>query len=185
MEKLPPGLILYKINTEGSYSNGGWGSLTATPEHWILPSFKEAAYIINAAWNKDNALGVISLGQVHKKALFFPDVSYWEYKQHLTIILLLPPQEEQLGMFEYAHNFAVSALHHRLDSFCKSGEILSWAPPAFRRAPPRELLLITGKNSKTWGNTSLVLELHDVPMAPLDTFVQLKTDSARQPIPPE
>ena len=85
----------------------------------------------------------------------------------------------------YVHNFMVSALHRRPDGFCKSGEILSWAPPAFQKAPPRELLLITGNNSKTWGNTSSIPECHDVPMAPLDTFVQLKNDSARQPIPPE
>ena len=160
-------------------------SIVYVPEHWILPSFEEAAYVINTAWNKDNALGIMSLARVHKKAPFFPDVSYWEYKQHLTIILLLPPQEEGLGMCGYVHDFVVGALHHRPDGFCKSGEILSWAPLAFWRVPPRDLLLITRNNSKTWGNTSSVPECHDVPMAPLDTFVQLKTNSTGQPIPLE
>ena len=51
-------------------------SIVYVPEQWILPSFKEAAYVINTAQNKDNALGVMSLAWVHKKAPFFPNVSY-------------------------------------------------------------------------------------------------------------
>ena len=46
-------------------------------------------------------------------------------------------------------------------------------------------VLITGSSSKTWGYTSRTPERHDVPMAPLDSFVQLKTTEDGEPILPE
>ena len=90
-------------------------SIIYVPEHWILPSFEESSYVINAAQ--------INGTQVHKK--------------------------DRLRMCGYAHDFTVAALHRRLDSFCKSGKILSWAPPAFWSAPPSELLLITRSSGNT------------------------------------
>ena len=160
-------------------------SIIYVPEHWTLPSFEEAAYVINIARDGAEPVGIMSLARIQKKAPFFPDISYWEYKQHLMIVPLLPPSDNRPVLCGYTLNFAVGALHHRPDNFCKSGEILSWAPPAFRKAPPGQLVLVTGSASKTWGNTRSVPEHHDVPMAPLDTFVQLETDDSGQPILPE
>ena len=79
----------------------------------------------------------------------------------------------------------MGALHRRPDCFCKVGEMTSWAPPAFQKAPPGELVLITGNSSKTWGYTSKTPERHEVPMAPLDSFVQLNTTEDGEPILPE
>ena len=71
------------------------------------------------------------------------------------------------------------------DNLGKGGEITSWAPPAFWKAPPGELVLITGSGSKTWGCTGSVPECHDVPMAPLDSFVQLGLNKSREAILPD
>ena len=79
----------------------------------------------------------------------------------------------------------MGALHRRPDCFCKVGEMTSWAPLAFQKAPPRELVLITGNSSKTWGYTGETPERHEVPMAPLDSFVQLNTTEDGEPILPE
>ena len=98
---------------------------------------------------------------------------------------LIPPTEDGLGYCGYKENFAVDALHRRPDCFCKAGEMASWAPPAFWKAPPRELVLITGNGSKTWGYTGGTPKCHQVPMAPLDSFVQLNTTKDGEPILPE
>ena len=67
-------------------------SIVYVPEHWTLPSFEEAAYIINIVWDSADPSGIMSLARIHKKSPFFLDISYREYKQHLTIVpLLLPP----------------------------------------------------------------------------------------------
>ena len=160
-------------------------SLVYVPEHWILPSFMEAAYVVNRAWDAKDSRGMMSLAQIHKKSPFYPDISFREYKQHLTIMPLTPPTEDGLGYCGYTEDFAVGALHRIPDCFCKFGEMTSWAPPAFRKAPPGELVLITGSSSKTWGYTGGTPERHDVPMAPLDSFVQLKTTDDGEPILPE
>ena len=97
----------------------------------------------------------------------------------------MPPTEDGLGYCGYTENFAVGTLHRRPDCFCKVGEMTSWAPPAFRKAPPGELVLITGNGSKTWGYTGGTPERHDIPMAPLDSFVQLNTTEDGEPILPE
>ena len=47
--------------------------------------------------------------------------------------------------------------------------------PAFWKAPPRELLMLTGCNGKAWGGTGSVPGRYEVQMAPLDTFVKLHT----------
>ena len=151
------------------------------PEHWILPSFGEAPYVVNHARDAKDPLGMMSLAQIHKKSPFYPDISYREYKQHLTVVPLLP-SGDRLGLCGYMKNFAISTLHRRQDIFCKGGEITSWAPPAFWKAAPRELVLITGSGSKTWGYTGSVPECHDVPMAPLDSFIQLSHDEAGEVI---
>ena len=127
---------------------------------------------------------MMSLAQIHKKSPFYPDISYQEYKQHLMIIPLLP-SGDGLGLCGYKKNFAIRTLHQRPDSFGNGREITSWAPPAFWKAAPRELVLITGSGSKTWGYTGSVPEHHDVPMAPLDTFVQLGLNEAREAILPD
>ena len=160
-------------------------SLVYVPEHWLLPSLEEAAYMVNHTQDAKDSLVMMSLARIHKRSPFYPDISYWEYKQHLTIVPLLPPTEDGLGLCGYMKNFAISTLHQRLDNFGKGGEITSWAPPAFQRAPPGELVLITGAGSKTWGYTGSVPKYHDVPMAPLDSFIQLSTNNAGEPILPE
>ena len=131
-------------------------SVVYIPEHWILPFFGEAAYMVNHAWDAKDPLGMMSLAQIHKKSPFYLDISYREYKQHLTIVPLLPTGDG-LGLCGYMKNFAIGALHRRPDTFGKGGEITSWTPPAFRKAAPRELVLIIGSGSKTWGYTGLVL----------------------------
>ena len=123
-------------------------SLVYILEHWLLPSFREAAYVVNYAQDAKDSLGMMSLARIHKKSPFYPDISYREYKQHLTIIPLLP-SEDRLELCGYTKNFAIGALHRRPDNFSKGGKITSWAPPAFRKAAPRELVLITGSGSKT------------------------------------
>ena len=159
--------------------------LVYVPEHWILPSFMEAAYIVNHARDAKDSCGMMSLARIHKRSPFYQDISFKEYKQHLTIMPLMPPTEDGLGYCGYMENFAVGTLHRRLDCFCKAGEITSWAPLAFRKAPPGELVLITSNGSKTWGYTSRTPELHKVPMAPLDSFVQLNTTEDGEPVLPE
>ena len=79
----------------------------------------------------------------------------------------------------------MGTLHQRPDCFCKVREMTSWAPPALWKAPPRELVLITGSGSKTWGYTGGTPKRHDIPMAPLDSFVQLNTTEDGEPILPE
>ena len=159
-------------------------SVVYIPEHWILLSFGEAAYVVNHAQDAKDPLGMISLARIHKKSPFYPDISYREYKQHLTITPLLPTGDG-LGLCGYTKNFAVGALHRRPDTFGKGGEITSWAPLSFRKATPRELVLITRSGSKTWGYTGSVPECHNVPMAPLDSFIQLGLDDAREAILPD
>ena len=153
-------------------------SLVYVLEHWLLPSLEEAAYVVDHAWDAKDPLGMMSLAQIHKRSPFYPDISFREYKQHLTIIPLSPPTEDRLGLCGYTKNFAVSTHHPRLDNFGKGGEITSWAPLDFWKAPPRELVLITLSGSKTWGYTGGIPECHDVPMAPLDSFIQLGTTEA-------
>ena len=162
-------------------------SLVYILEHWVLPSFMEAAYVVNCARDTKDPRGMMSLAQIHKRSPFYPDISFWEYKQHLMIMPLTPPTEDRLGYCRYTEteDFAVGALHWRQDCFCKVREMTSWAPPAFQKAPPGELVLITGSSSKTWGYTSGTPECHDIPMAPLDSFVQLKTTEDGEPILPE
>ena len=126
----------------------------------------EAAYVVNHARNAKDPRGMMSLAQIHKRSPFYPDISFREYKQHLTIMPLMLPIEDGLRYCGYTENFAIGALHQRPDCFCKAREMASWAPPAFRKAPPGELVLITGSGSKTWGYTSGTPECHDVPMAP-------------------
>ena len=160
-------------------------SLVYVLEHWILPSYMEAAYMVNRAWDAKDSRGMMSLARIHKRSPFYPDISFWEYKQHLTIMPLTPPTEDGLGYCGYMENFAVGTLHQRPDCFCKGGEMTSWAPPAFRKAPPGELVLITGNGSKTWGYTGRTPKCHKVPMAPLDSFIQLNTTEDGEPILPE
>ena len=157
-------------------------SLVYVPEHWVLPSFMEAAYVVNRARDTKDPWGMMSLARIHKRSPFYPDISFREYKQHLTIIPLTPPTEDGLGYCRYTEDFAVGALHQRQDCFCKVEEMTSWAPPAFQKAPPRELVLIIRSGSKTWGYTGGTSEHHDIPMAPLDSFVQLKTTEDGEPI---
>ena len=156
-------------------------SVVYVPEHWILPSFGEAAYMVNHARDAKDPLGMMSLARIHKKSPFYPDISYREYKQHLMIIPLLP-SGDGLGLCGYTKNFAIGVLHWRPDTFSKGREITSWAPLAFWKAAPRELVLITGSGSKTWGYTGSVPEHHDVPMAPLNSFIQLGLDEAGEVI---
>ena len=47
-------------------------SLVYIPEHWILPSFMEAAYVVNHAWDAKDIRGMMSLAQIHKRSPFYP-----------------------------------------------------------------------------------------------------------------
>ena len=118
--------------------------------------------MVNHARDAKDSLGMMSLAWIHKKSPFYPDISYQEYKQHLTIVLLLP-SEDRLELYEHTKNFTIGTLHQRLDNFGKGGEITSWAPPAFWKAAPGELVLITGSGSKTWGT---LVQYQNVTMFP-------------------
>ena len=48
-----------------------------------------------------------------------------------------------------------------------------YAPLAFQKAPQGELLVLNRCNGKTWGGTGSDTNQHEVPMAPLDTFMRL------------
>ena len=55
-----------------------------------------------------------------------------------------------------------------------------YVPPAFRKAPQGELLVLNGCNGKTCGGTSSGVDHHEVLMAPLHVFMKL---NARNGIP--
>ena len=122
---------------------------------------------------------MISLTQVHKKAPFLPDVSYWEYGQHMTIApltlpdLSAPPNDAVLLMCGPPHNFAVRAFHCKPPSSGKTRKMAFYVPPAFRKALQGELLVLIGCSRKTWGSTGSSMDHHKVPVAPLDTFMRL------------
>ena len=118
------------------------------PEHWHLASFTKTSFVINPAREKEDTQGMISMTRLHKKAQFYPDVSYGEYKQHMTLLTL--PVEEGLELCCVVGDFAVGALHRQPERFCKNGGLASWAPPAFRKAPAGKLQMITRFSSKTW-----------------------------------
>ena len=59
-----------------------------------------------------------------------------------------------------------------------------YAPPAFRKAPQGEILVLHGCNGKIWDATSSGMDHHEVPVAPLNTFMRLHT-SNRVPVLPE
>ena len=146
-------------------------TLTYVLEHWPLASFKESSHIINAVQAEGDLVGMISLTWLHKKAPYLPDVSYWEYSQHMTIApLTLPdplasPDDAALLMCGPPHDFAVRAFHCKHSSSGNAGKMTFYAPPAFRKAPQGELLVLNGCNGKTWGGTSSGVDHHEVPMA--------------------
>ena len=127
---------------------------------------------------------MISLTRVHKKAPFLPDISYREHGLHMMIALLIPPDEEGLGLCSPPQDFAIRAFHCKSQGSGKSKKLTFWAPPAFRKAPPDELLTLTGWNGETWGGTFLAPNQHKVQMAPLDTFVKFHTTNG-VPVLPE
>ena len=110
--------------------------------------------------------------RVHKKAPFLPDISYWEHGLHMTITPLIPPDEEGLRLCGPPQDFAVGAFHCKSQGSGKNKKLTYWAPLAFQKAPPSDLLTLTGFNRKTWGGTGSGPDLHVVQMAPLDTFVK-------------
>ena len=156
-------------------------TLTYVPEHWQFASFQESSYVINAAQAAGDPQGMISLTWVHKKAPFLPDVSYREYGQHMTIALLTlpdpsaPPDDDGLLMCGPPHDFAIRAFHCKPQSSGKSGKMAFYAPLAFWKAPQGELLVLNRYNGKTWSGNGSGMDQHEVPMAPLDTFMRLHT----------
>ena len=133
-------------------------TLAYVPEHWQLASFQESSYLINTAQDHGDPQGMISLTRVHKKAPFLPDVSYREYSQHMTIAPLTPLDYEGLGLCGPPQDFAIGTFHCKSQGSGKSEKLIFQAPLAFWRAPPGELLMLTGCNGKTWGGTSSVPE---------------------------
>ena len=115
--------------------------------------------------------GMISLTRLHKKAPYLLDVSYREYGQHMTIAPLnlldpsAPPDPDANGLLMCGppHDFAVGAFHCKHSSSGKTGKMTFYAPPAFRKAPQGELLVLNGCNGKTWGGTSSGMDHHEVP----------------------
>ena len=158
-------------------------TLTYVLEHWPLASFEESSHIINAIRAEGDLVGMISLTQLHKKAPYLPDVSYCEYGQHMTTAPLnlldpsAPPDDARLLMCGPPHDFAVRALHCKHSSSRKTGKMTFYAPLAFRRAPKGELLVLSGCNRKTWGDTGSGVDHHKVPMAPLNVFMKLNTSN--------
>ena len=165
-------------------------TLAYIPEHWPLASFQESSHIINAVRAKGDLAGMISLTRLHRKAPYLPDISYREYSQHMTIAplnlpdLSAPLENAGLLMCGPPHDFAVGALHCKHSSTGKNSKMAFYAPPAFRKAPKGELLVLNGCNGKTWGGTSSGVDHHEVPMAPLNTFMKLNTSNGI-PILPE
>ena len=165
-------------------------TLTYVLEHWSLVSFQESSHVINAVQAKGDLAGMVSLTQLHKKAPYLPDVSYQEYSQHMTIAplnlqdLSAPPDDAGLLMCGLPHDFAVGTLHCKYSSTGKTGKMAFYAPPAFRKALKGELLVLNGCNGKTWGGTSSGMDHHEVPMAPLNTFMKLNASNGI-PILPE
>ena len=152
-------------------------------EHWQLASFQESSYIINTAREHGDPQGMISLTRVHKKAPFLPDISYWEHGLHMTITPLIPPDEEGLGLCGPPQDFAVRAFHCKSQGSGKNKKLTYQAPPAFRKAPPSDLLALTGFNGKTLGSTGSGPDLHIVQMAPLDTFMKPHATNGVQVLP--
>ena len=165
-------------------------TLAYVPEHWPLASFQESSHIINAVRAEGDLAGMVSLTRLHKRAPYLPDVSYREYSQHMTIAPLnlpdpsAPLDDARLLMCGPPHDFAVGALHCKYSSTGKTGKMAFYAPPAFRKAPKGELLVLNGCHRKTWGGTGSGLDHHEVPMTPLNTFMKLNA-SNRIPILPE
>ena len=91
----------------------------------------------------------------------------------MTIAPLTPLDYEGLGLCGPPQDFAIGTFHCKSQGSGKSEKLIFQAPPAFWRAPPGELLMLTGCNGKTWGSTTSVPERHEVQMSPLDTFVKL------------
>ena len=165
-------------------------TLAYVPGHWPLASFEESSHIINAVWAEGDLAGMISLTRLHKKAPYLPDVSYWEYGQHMTIAPITlpdpsaPPDNAGLLMCGPPHDFAVGALHCKHSSSGKTGKMTFYAPSAFRKALKGELLVLSGCNGKTWGGTGSGMDHHEVLMAPLNVFMKLNA-SNRIPVLPE
>ena len=82
------------------------------------------------------------------------------------------------------HHFAVGALHCKYSSTGKTGKMAFYAPLIFQKALKGELLVLNGCNGKTWGGTGSGMDHHDVPMAPLNTFMKLNASNGI-PILPE
>ena len=165
-------------------------NLTYIPDHWPLASFQESSHVINAVWAEGDLAGMVSLTWLHKKAPYLPDVSYREYSQHMTIAplnlldLSAPLDDARLLMCGPPHDFAVGALHCKYSSTGKTGKMAFYAPPAFQKALKGELLVLNGCNGKTWGSTGSGMDHHEVPMAPLNTFMKLNASNGI-PILPE
>ena len=117
-------------------------------EHWPLASFQESSHIINAVQAKGDLAGMISLTQLYKKVPYLPDISYWEYSQHMIIAPLnlldpsAPLDDAGLLMCGPPHDFAVGALHCKYSCTGKTGKMPFYAPPAFWKAPKGEFLVL-------------------------------------------
>ena len=103
-------------------------TLAYVPEHWLLASFQESSYVINTAWKHSDPQGMISLTRVHKKAPFLQNISYWEDGLHMTITLLIPPDEEGLGLCGPPTDFAVGAFHCKSQGSGKNKKLTYQAP---------------------------------------------------------
>ena len=71
---------------------------------------------------------MISLTWVHKKAPFLLDISYREDGLHMTITLLIPPNEEGLGLCGPPTDFAVGAFHYKSQGSRKNKKLTYRAP---------------------------------------------------------
>ena len=103
-------------------------TLTYVLEHWKLASFQESSYIINTAREHGDPQGMISLTRVHKKAPFLLDISYREHGLHMTISLLIPPDEEGLGLCSPPQDSTVGAFHCKSQGSGKNKKLTYRAP---------------------------------------------------------
>ena len=99
------------------------------PEDWTLASFTEMAFMINKV--KEDTQGVLSLTRLHKDTKFYPDISYADYGQHMTLVPLVSSSSTEFEGCGAAENFAVGALHQWPEQYCKSKNPESWVPLAF------------------------------------------------------
>ena len=143
-------------------------------KHWQLATFAETAFVI--AKVKEDTLGILLLTRLHKDVKFYPDISFADNKQHMTVAPLTPPGEDGLELCRITEDFAASALHQQPERYSKKEGLESWVPPTFQKAPAGKLQVISGSSCRAWGAKGSGPERHEVRVAGINTFASLPTN---------